>query len=105
MRTLERPDLAAAVEAFITTSPNLALAADYCNTFKHAGLDRPTRSGKAIQRINQHSRLDMTPRGFVASARLEVTVDGVPMDALTLAKDCVAEWDGFLQRHGIIVQR
>ena len=89
------------VERFINGSPSLQLAADYCNSLKHAGLDRSGRSGKDIERINTHVKLDLTPRGFVASSRLEITVSGKSYDAFELATECVRAWDDYLQKNQV----
>src|SRR5664280_2882564 len=53
------------VEEFINFSSAMQLAADYCNSLKHAGLDKRSRSGKEIERVNTHMKLDLTSRGFV----------------------------------------
>jgi len=90
------------VEKFITGSNSLSLAADYANSFKHSGLDRKTRSNKTLGKTNKHLRLDLTPTGFVGSARMELTISGEKYDAFTLAKECVGEWDRYLKRNVII---
>ena len=90
------------VENFINSNPALRMAADYCNSFKHGGLDGKTRSGKDIEKINTHIKLDLTPRGFVASSRLEITISGQSYDAFALATDCVEAWNGYLKESGIV---
>jgi hypothetical protein len=94
-------DAGKSVEKYINASPALALAADYCNSFKHAGVDGKTRSGKDIQKINTHIKMDITPSGFVTSSRLEVTISGTSYDVFSLATDCVAAWNTYLQENGI----
>jgi hypothetical protein len=89
------------VEEFINKSPSLSLAADYCNSFKHAGLKRPPRSGKLIQKINTHVNFDLTTTGFVASSRLEITISGKKYDSLVLAENCIKDWDRFLRQNEI----
>jgi hypothetical protein len=98
----ELPAGAADVEKYINTKEALALAADYCNSSKHAGLRTAPRSGKDIQKINTHMKLDLTPRGFVASSRLEINVSGTAHDAFELATECVKAWDAYLQKEGIV---
>lgn len=88
------------VEEFISESQFLSLAADYCNTFKHAGLDR-NRSDKNLEKINTHVKFDLTPRGFVASSRLELTISGEKYDAFNLATQCIEEWENFIKLNGI----
>ncbi len=93
--------LAQDIEDFINRSKSLSLAADYCNSFKHAGLDRESRSGQVFEKMNRHIRFDLTQRGFVASGRLELTIGGKKYDAFSLATDCVEEWDNFLKLNQI----
>jgi hypothetical protein len=89
------------IEQHINNNSALRLAADYCNAFKHGGLDKPPRSGEDIERVNTHIKLDLTPRGFVASSRLEITVGGKSYDAFTLATECVQAWADFLRKNHI----
>lgn len=93
--------LAEDVEDFISKNDPLSLAADYCNSFKHAGLDKKSRSGQELEKMNTHVNFDLTPRGFVASARLELTIGGKKYDAFLLATDCMKEWDSFLEQNQI----
>lgn len=87
------------VEGFISMNDSLSLAADYCNSFKHGGLDKKSRSKQKLEEINTHVNLDLTPRGFVASGRLELTIDDKKYDAFSLATDCMKEWDNFLEQN------
>lgn len=89
------------IENFISKSNVLSFAADYCNSFKHGGLNKNSRSGKTLEKMNTHVNFDLTPRGFVASARLELTIGGKKYDAFSLATDCIKEWDSFLERNKI----
>jgi len=93
--------LQTSVEDFISNSTPLSLAADFCNAHKHGGLDRGGRSGKEIERINTHVRMDLTPRGFVASSSLEITISGQKYDAFDLATQCLAEWEKYLGQNGV----
>lgn len=90
------------VEEYINRSSALALAADYCNSFKHGGLNKDSRSGKELQKINTHIKLDLTPAGFVASSRLEITIDQKSYDAFLLASNCINEWETFLEMNKIV---
>ncbi len=47
------------VEDFISQSQTLSLAADLCNSLKHAGLDKNPRSGMNLDRINMAHSLDI----------------------------------------------
>lgn len=97
--------LAFDVEKFISESQSLSLAADYCNTFKHAGLDRTARSNKNLEKINTHVNFDLTSRGFVASSRLELTISGEKYDAFDLATKCIKEWEKFIKLNKIIFSK
>lgn len=90
------------VEKFISNSTVLSLAADYCNSSKHAGLNKQSRSDKNIEKVNTHINLDLTPRGFVATSRLELTIGGEKYDAFALATDCMNEWDKFLKQNNVV---
>ena len=93
--------LAEDIENFISENDSLSLAADYCNSFKHAGLDKKSRSGQEIEKMNTHVNFDLTPKGFVASARLELTIGGKKYNTFSLATDCIKDWDNFLERNKI----
>ena len=89
------------VEEFINSSTVMQLAADYCNSLKHAGLDRGSRSGKTLERLNTHVNIDLTSRGFVASSRLELTISGQSYDAFKLATECVEAWEKYLRENNV----
>lgn len=96
------PHLKREVEDHITNSTSLSLAADYCNTFKHAGLDKPPRSGHHLDAVLEHTKFDLMARGFVASAQVEIrTTAGKSYLAFDLATECIRDWASFLQSHKI----
>jgi hypothetical protein len=111
------------VEVFISANPALSMAADLCNAFKHAGLDKPPRSGMHLDQINMAYSLDIsatTEPGMIsmtripsdgdtitisrsnrfgppiATAKVVLTVGGNKHDALKAATQCIADWDRFL---------
>lgn len=120
------------VEDVITNSAALSLAADLCNSLKHAGLDKPPRSGMSLDRINMAYSLQVPSSGAagqirmarnpsdgdtvalsrggvadlkgraVATARVVLTIGGTNHDALEVATRCVSEWDSFLAVQGIV---
>src|SRR5258706_11661488 len=47
------------VEDFISKSHSLSLAADLCNSLKHAGLNKTPRSGMHLDQINMAYSLDI----------------------------------------------
>jgi hypothetical protein len=99
----EYPALSCRVEDFINKSKFLSLAADYANSFKHAGLDKKPRSGKNIEKIKPS--LNITLRlghGAVSgSSSLFITIDGNEFNSLDIAKGCVYEWEQFFKLNNI----
>ena len=90
------------VEKYINKDPNLSLAADYCNIFKHAGLNNKPRSGKKIEKINTHIfLLHPTSQGKVNFSRLEIKIDGKSHDVFAIATECVKAWNKYLKKHGL----
>lgn len=89
------------IEHFVSRSLPLSLASDYCNSFKHAGLDKPPRSGKTLEKINRHYDLRIGPQEVNTSARLELTFDGKKYDTVKLARECLEYWDEFLSQNNI----
>ena len=91
------------VEAYIAKTRVLQIAADYCNSLKHAGLDRKSRSGGQIEKINTHMSLDLTPRGWLGSSQVEFVLAGKKYNAYRLATDSVAAWRSFFALHKIVL--
>jgi hypothetical protein len=91
------------VEKYITNCKGLSLAADICNSFKHAGLDRKSRSGKKIDEMLTHIKIDLVEsrRRFESSSRVEIVIDGAKQDAIDLADHCMAEWKAFFKLDSI----
>jgi len=85
------------VEKYIDNSQYISIAADYCNVFKHAGLDKKSRSKRNLDGLNTHVKFDLTNNGFIASSKLEVTIDGQKYNSLDLARNCIKEWNIFLK--------
>ena len=91
------------VEAYIRNVGALRIVADYCNSLKHAGLDQKSRSGGQVENVLTHLKMDITPRGFVSSAQVEIILGGKRYNAYKLATDCVAAWRTFFALNSIIV--
>ena len=115
------------VENFISKSCGLSVAADLCNSLKHAGLDKQPRSGAHLDQINMAYSIDISisqPGNItfvrnpsdgdtvtisrtrltgrpIATAKVVVTIGGNKYDAPELAARCVDEWDAFLKSQGI----
>ena len=118
------------VEQFVAGSIPLSIAGDVCNSLKHAGLNRPPKSGAPLVAINTALTVIMPSRvppgteigkiefrrnprdgDTVSLARADVsrpmakaavvlTVGTKKYDGFALATDCVADWDRFLANHG-----
>lgn len=123
------------VEDHINNSKPLSRAADLCNSSKHAGLNRPPRSGDLLNAINMAYTLHVpaggtakvkmkkqprdgdtftvgrvaVPRGTKAkswaTAEVVLTIGTKQFDALDLATECVRDWDAFLKTHGLTYKK
>lgn len=89
------------VEDYVNKTGPLRIVADYCNSLKHAGLDRKGRSGGQVEKLNTHLKIDLTPKGFVTSAQQEIILGGKRYNAYKLATDSVAAWKSFLALNSI----
>jgi len=109
------------VEKWINSSNFLSIAADLGNSFKHAGLDKPPRSGNAIDQINMAYTINIPPgctakvefgenpvdgdtitfthfpeKGVLSTGRVVLTINGKTYEALDIAEKCIKDWDAFL---------
>jgi hypothetical protein len=91
------------VEAYLNEEGALRIIADYCNSSKHAGLDRKSRSGAQVEQVRTHVKIDLTAKVFVSSAQLEIIIGGKSYNAYKLATDGVAAWKTFFARNSIII--
>jgi hypothetical protein len=116
------------VETFITNSKALSLAADLCNSLKHAGLGaRAPRSGARLDKINMAYTVDVSASEAasvtiakipsdgdtiafsatrkngpaIATAKVILTIGGTKYAAPDLADSCVKEWDASLASQGV----
>ncbi|MEK4034271.1 hypothetical protein WOC76_12595 [Methylocystis sp. IM3] len=89
------------VEAYINKTGPLRIVADYCNSLKHAGLDKKPRSEGQIDNLNTHLKIDLTPKGVVTSGQQEITLGGKRYNAYKLATDSVAAWKSFFALNSI----
>lgn len=116
------------VENYIGSCQFLPVAADLCNSFKHAGLDHSSRSGSRIDKINMAYTVDFPLNGgeiavpfgenpvdgdtftinrtlrvgpVITTGRVIVTIDGKTYEALNLAEKCIKEWDAFIAQEKI----
>ena len=115
------------VEDFINKSSALSLAADLCNSLKHAGLGKRPRSGAHLNRINMAYSIDVpiTATGEIkfarqpsdgdtvtisrtrvtgspiAKAKMVMTIGTAQHNAPELAALCIKEWNAFLKSQGI----
>ncbi len=116
------------VEDFIGEHSALSLAADLCNSLKHAGLDRTPRSGMHLDQINMAYSLDIPEGGEpgsvkanrnpsdgdtitistskrkgdpIATAKVVLTIGGKRYEAPELAAQCIEDWKAFLHTQGL----
>ena len=97
------PALNRTVEQYISNSLPLSLAADFCNTFKHAGLDSNPRLREHLATINTHIKMDFTPQGIVASSHIEIKTPTRSFNGLDIAGQCIQEWDKFIQNNNVVI--
>lgn len=113
------------LENHITATVPLARCADICNGTKHLTLDRPRIPGKPAKVAGQGRSLVLGPfevrsefpgpvqraheqreaeeqRAVLATYTWVVTWDNQPCDAVTLADQVIAAWDGWLTAHGLL---
>jgi hypothetical protein len=53
--------------------------------------------------VNTHMKMDLTPRGVVSSAQVEIRFGSKRYNAFRLATDCVHDWQNFFKKHSIII--
>lgn len=90
------------VEEYISNSNNLSIAADYCNSYKHAGLDRDPRYKHSLSQVNNDVIINFTPNGAITSGRIRITIENNTFDAFKIASECIKEWDLFLEKNNIV---
>ena len=90
------PDFKEQIESNISKSKPLSLAADFCNTCKHGELKR-TRLGEKIKAILEHTKIDITPKGFVCSAQVEIRTESKSHNAFKIATNCIRDWNKILK--------
>lgn len=93
------------VDRFINNSTYLKYAADFCNAFKHGGLDhsRKPRSGDIFHDTTSYIAVNVSPDAVVAKHGLNVAFGNETFDAFIFATDCIKEWDMFLQSEAIVL--
>ncbi len=85
------------VEGFINSSRSLKLCADICNAHKHLRLTS-SRSGEHPGFGKKHVSLTLAVGSPPAiSVKYEIDTATGPVDAFTLATDCVKDWESFIQ--------
>jgi hypothetical protein len=94
------------VETHVNATFWLKLCADLANGSKHLELSRPRVDPKA--RVGTQGPA-VQPGAFQANAFqtkpiVTVNADGKAWAALTVANNCVAAWEGFLQDKGLLPQ-
>ena len=94
----------AAVEAFVSATPALALAADIANGVKHLVRDRSVRVDDSVRlsaggdRLGMNFSLGTSVLGFV----LVIAGDHGHRPARSVADECVKAWTTFLTTHRLL---
>jgi hypothetical protein len=95
-------DIQQLVEPYINSNRSLKLCADICNSLKHLRLtssrsgENPT-FGKKQFALNLGAGLPTT-----ISLKYEVDTNNGPIDAFSLATDCITAWNTFLQANRLL---
>jgi hypothetical protein len=90
------------VESHINANTSLRLCADICNSLKHLRLDRTPRSVENPTFGKKCFAVGLGP-GLPTTIALKYVIDtnSGPLDAFTLATECVTDWDRFLSANGL----
>jgi hypothetical protein len=83
------------VEHFIDSSYPMKLCADICNSHKHLRLKAPRSDGNP-RFAKSHYKLLGDRDATTISVKFEIETSRGPMDAFTLATQCVDEWKFFI---------
>jgi hypothetical protein len=83
------------VENFINSSYPLKLCADICNSHKHLRLKAPRSDGNP-RFAKRHYKLLGDRTATTISLKFEIETSRGPVDAFTLATQCVDEWKSFI---------
>ncbi len=82
------------VESFINSSYPLKLCADICNSHKHLRLKAPRSHEYPRLAKARYSVHGGTPSTI--TVKYEIETSSGPMDAFTLATQCISEWQSFI---------
>lgn len=83
------------VEDFINSSYALKLCADICNSHKHLRLKAPRSDGNP-RFAKKHYKLLGDRTATTISVKFEIETSRGPVDAFTLATQCIDEWKFFI---------
>lgn len=83
------------VEGFINSSYPLKLCADICNSYKHLRLKAPRSHEYPRLTKTRYSVHGGTPPTIIV--KYEIETSRGPMDAFTLATQCISEWQSFIK--------
>lgn len=93
-------------EEFINTQKALKICADICNGSKHFKVIRSLRSGAqpklAYKKLSYSTWLTGSGGGEVLQVGFVVSSNGLEIDALELAENCMDTWCAFLRDRGLI---
>lgn len=86
----------AAVEEYVNSNRALRICSDLCNSLKHLHRDRSDRSHESPHFGKKEFSLHLGSGPAIVRLRYEVATDAGPIDAFTLAGECIEAWDAFL---------
>jgi len=90
------------VESYINSNRSLKLCADICNSLKHLRLTS-SRSGESPTFGRKQFAVSLgTGVPTTISLKYEVDTSSGPIDAFSLATECITAWDTLLQTYGLL---
>ena len=95
------------IEQYVTSTPELAICVDICNSTKHLHLTSPPRSGALPALARKHITIDITdvistgpePAEEVPqkiSMKVEIEHNGAILDAFDVATKALRAWESFV---------
>lgn len=93
------PSVRSKVEDYINNTYPLKLCADIANGIKHLKLESPPRTGQQPEFGGKKYNLTLGSMGQVIQIKYSIDTQAGPVDAFTLASDCVSSWENFLKNH------
>jgi len=96
------PAIRSKVEDFINNTYDLKLCADIANGIKHLKLESLPRTGQQPEFGGRKYDLTLGGEEQIIKIKYSILTQAGPVDAFTLASDCVSAWENFLKNHQLV---